>query len=113
MTTTTVVRAQWFPAIVKLPGKPERRGCMVILAEDGEHAGMHVWTKPDEVAWVHLPVDWSATTLPTGNGAKNGVTVTLADGQVAIVTAGQGCRCGSLGRWRGPAWATTVRAVSS
>lgn len=107
----TIVRARYFPATVQIPGEPgpRRRQC-VILAEGGAHAGLHIWSRPAVVGEVVLPVDWSATTIPEGRAARNGVFVTLTDGRVVVVTPGAGCRCGTLGRWPGPWWACQVAA---
>lgn len=110
----TNVRARWFPASIRLPADmPQVRGRLyVLLCEGGERAGLHVFARPGEDADVHLPVNWSATVIPKGRGARNGVDVHLDDGRLAVITAGAGCRCGQLGRWPGPTWATnvTVRA---
>jgi hypothetical protein len=105
----TVVVARYFPAIVQLPGELRpRRKAYVILAQGDDLDGLHVWSRPGETADVHLPVNWERTVIPAGRGARNGFSVYLADGDVAIITVGGQCRCGVLGRWSGPAWATTV-----
>lgn len=105
----TVIRARYYPASVVLPGEPRpRRKVYVLLAQGGEHDGLHVFGRPTEDADVHLPVDWSRTTIPPHRQARNGVSVHLRDGGLAVVTAGGGCRCGQMGRWAGPAWATAV-----
>lgn len=110
----TAVRARYFPATVRFPDEPTpRRKQYVLLAEHGDHGGLHVWSRPGDVADRHEFVDWAATTIPPGRGARNGVSVHLADGRIVVVTLGAGCRCGPLGRWAGPAWATTVQAAAS
>lgn len=106
----TSVRAKWYPAALQLPDEPRpRRKALVILATGGEMDGLHVWSKPGEVADVHLPVDWQRTVIPRRDrDARNGVDVYLADGRLVVVTPGASCKCGSLGRYAGPSWATSV-----
>lgn len=105
----TTVAARYFPAIVQLPDEfRPRRKAYVILAQGDDLDGLHVWSRPSETADVHLPVNWSRTVIPAGRGARNGFSVFLPDGSLAIITAGGSCRCGVLGRWSGPAWATAV-----
>lgn len=110
---TVIVRGRYFPATVQLPDEPKpRRRQYVVLAEGEERSGLHVFSRPALVADVHLPVDFAATVIPTGRGARNGVHVVLADGRRATITPNAGCKCGSLGRWNGPSWAHTVQAVA-
>jgi hypothetical protein len=105
---TTTVRGRWFPASVVLPDGTTLRKTYTVLAEGGEHAGLWVFSRPDEVAF-HSGVNWLRQgEIPTGRRARAGVDVELADGTVAVVTPGTQCRCGSLGRWAGPTWATSV-----
>jgi hypothetical protein len=105
----TIVAARYFPAIVQLPHEPRpRRKAYVILAQGGDLDGLHVWSRPSETADVHLPINWERTRIPAGRGARNGVDVYLADGRLAIITAGASCRCGVLGRFAGPSWANAV-----
>ena len=105
----TVVRGRYFPAAVRLPDMTrELRRVYVIVAQGGEHDGLWVWTRPDHLA-AHRGVDWARTSIPANSRqARNGVDVYLDDGSVATITAGQGCKCGQLGRWAGPDWATAV-----
>lgn len=96
------VRGRWFPAAVLLPGvrRPWPR-CYVLAADDG----LHVFRRPAETADWSAPIHWAATVLPvTGRRAAVGFDVHTSKGLV-VVTAGSGCRCGSLGRWSGPSWA--------
>ncbi len=106
----TSVRARYYPCAVQLPGEVRpRRKAYVLLVSGGELSGLHVWARPGDTADVHLPVDWSATKLPVSDRqARNGVDVTLADGQLITLTPQASCRCGSLGRWAGPAWASST-----
>lgn len=104
----SAVRARFYPASLRLPGevKPRRRQ-YVLLTDDG----LRVWSRPQEEPDVHMPVDWQATPkLPTGRQARAGVTLQLTTGEVVVITPQAGCRCGALGKWSGPAWATSVRA---
>lgn len=107
----TLVRARYFPAQVRLPDGRELRKAYVVLAEGGDNAGMTIYNQPDRVAY-HGDVDWGATpALPkTERAAKNGVDIVLADGALVVLTVSAGCRCGPLGRWSGPGWATAVAA---
>lgn len=106
---TTLVRARYFPASVQLPDEPRPRSRVyVVLAEGGDFAGLHVFSRPEMVGDVVLPIDWSLTRVPHGRGARNGIDVHLVGGGLAVVTAGAGCKCGALGRWAGPAWAHSV-----
>lgn len=106
----TAVRARYYPCHVHLPDEPRpRRKAYVVLADGSGLSGLHVWSRPADVADVHLPVDWSKTVIPrTPRLARNGVDVHLADGRLVVLTPGVSCRCGSLGRWVGPAWASRV-----
>lgn len=105
----TITRAKWFPAQVRLPGGQELRKAYVVLAEGGDNGGITVYSRPDVVAY-HADIDWAGTPeLPrTQRAARNGVSVRLLTGEVIVITPGVGCRCGALGRWAGPAFATTV-----
>lgn len=104
----TTVRARYFPASVVLPDGRQLRRVYVLLAEGGEHAGMHVFERPDHLVF-HAAVNWLRTSPPkTGRQARNGIDVELTDGTTAVITAGGSCRCGALGRWGGPEWATNV-----
>ena len=112
----TVTRYKTYPAAVVHPSfaKPLQR-VFVVIAEGGEHSGLHAYRRPDERVW-HAPVNWLRTRLPERERDwRRGVDIHLADGTVAVVTAGGGCTCGPLGRWAGPAWANLVqsRSVSS
>jgi hypothetical protein len=79
-----------------------------VLAEGGEHAGLWVFSRPDEVAF-RAGVNWLRQgEVPTGRRALVGVDVELTDGTVAVLAPGIQCRCGSLGRWAGPDWGTSV-----
>ena len=102
----TVVKGRWFPASVVLPGVGTLRRVYVLLAQGGDHDGLHIWLQPDLVAAHRLPVNWAATVVPRGRIRTLGVTLT--DGRIAVVTIGGGCRCGALGKWSGPEWARTV-----
>jgi hypothetical protein len=105
--TTTLGR--WFPATIQIPGEPKpRRRVYVVLAQSGDHSGLHVWARPGDVADWHAPVDFGRTVVPPQRQARNGFEVHLADGSAAVVTLNQGCRCGALGHWSGPVWATSV-----
>jgi hypothetical protein len=108
----TAVVARFYPAQAVLPdGAGTLRKVYALLAKAGPEAGLWLFQRPDEAAF-HAPVDWAATTVPTQRAARNGFDVHLADGRLVVVTAGAGCRCGSLGRWAGPSWARSV-SVSS
>jgi hypothetical protein len=111
-TTTTIVRGRWYPASVVLPDGRNLRKTYVVLAEGGEHAGLHIFTRPNEITF-HAGVNWNRQPdIPTGRKARAGVDVQLADGTVAVITPGVECRCGQLGRWAGPDWATKVEVRS-
>lgn len=106
----TVVRGSWFPASIRLPGGVSYARARVVLGQGGEHAGLWVFRRAGVAAW-HGLVDWVGTPpIPVGRQARNGVTVRLVTGEVAVVTPGSGCRCGELGRWAGPDWARTTAA---
>lgn len=104
----STVRARYYPAALRLPGEATpRRKQYVLLSDDG----LRVWSRPQEEPDVHMPVDWAATPkLPTGRQARAGVVVQLITGEIVSITPGAGCRCGALGRWSGPSWASSVRA---
>lgn len=106
----TITRARYYPCHVRLPDEPRPRWKQfVILADGSDLSGLHVWNRPADTADLHLPVDWSRTTIPhTPRLARNGVDVHLADGRLVVLTPQPGCRCGSLGRWAGPSWANRV-----
>jgi hypothetical protein len=78
-----------------------------VIATDTD---LHVFRKVGEVAeWV-APIRWDQTVIPiVERNARNGFSV-YTDVGLAVVTLGSGCRCGSLGRWRGPSWAMVERA---
>lgn len=99
----TIVRARWYPASISLPdqAKPWQR-CYAIAADDG----LHVFRSRSERAQWHSGIEWATTVLPSTDGvAKAGFTVNTEDGPVVITLSSGGCRCGSLGSWRGPEWA--------
>ncbi len=107
----TSVRARYYPCAVHLPDEPRpRRKAYVLLAEGGELGGLHVWSQPTgDTADAHLPVDWVRTRVPVSQRqARVGVDVYLTDGRLVVLTPGASCRCGALGRWAGPSWATSV-----
>lgn len=106
----TSVRARYFPCAVHVPGETRpRRKAFALLAEGGERGGLHVWSKPGDSADVHLSVDWQRTKLPASERqARTGVEVWLTDGTLVMLTPGPGCRCGALGRWPGPPWASST-----
>lgn len=113
----TITLARWFPAAIQLPGesRPHLRR-YIVLADQGEEAGLWVFDRPDSVVF-RSAVDYTRTTVPKGRQARNGVDVHLLtddgeDAGLAIVTVGGGCKCGALGRWGGPSWAGTVVARS-
>jgi hypothetical protein len=107
-TTTTVVRGRWFPASVVLPDGRTLRKTYTLLAEGGDHAGLWVFTRPDIIEFRGA-VNWLRQgEIPTGRRTRVGVDVQLTDGTVAVVTPGTECKCGALGRWAGPSWATNV-----
>jgi hypothetical protein len=109
-TSTTLTRGRYFPASVVLPDGQRFRRVFVVLAEGGEHAGLWVYDRPDQVAF-HANVNWLRTNPPkTGRRARTGIDVELTDGTTAVITPGVECRCGQLGRWAGPDWARTVSA---
>lgn len=107
----TITRYKAYPAAVVHPAFPRPlQRVFIVLAEGGEHAGLHVYSKPDHLAW-HAPVNWLRTTLPARERRwRRGVDIHLADGTVAVITVGGACRCGALGKWAGPQWANTVQA---
>ncbi|MCA1673040.1 MAG: hypothetical protein LC799_12870 [Actinobacteria bacterium] len=79
----------------------------VLFADDG----LHVFRRTTDVAQWHQAVDWSRmpSVLPTAWEGRNGITVHLADGTIAVVTTGSGCGCGSpLRGWAGPLWANRI-----
>jgi hypothetical protein len=100
----TVVRGRWFPARVEAGGQRWRRA-YVVAAEGGEHDGLWVWSQPDVVAF-HRRIDWAAADIPVH--ARGELAVPLVDGGTATVFVGSGCRCGALGKWGGPVWATSL-----
>jgi hypothetical protein len=108
----TLTRAKWFPAAVVHPSLPKPlRRTFVVVAEGGEFSGLWVYSRPDEVAF-HAPINWlRQPALPkTERSTRSGVDIMLTDGTTAVITTGGSCRCGALGRWAGPAFATTVTA---
>jgi hypothetical protein len=103
----TTIRAKYFPVQALLPELGLWTRTWVLLADDG----LHVFRRRGEVAQWHRPVDWSRMppTLPSAWEGRNGITVHLADGAVAVLTTGGGCGCGSpLRGWLGPSWAAQV-----
>jgi hypothetical protein len=105
---TASVRARYFPASVVLPDGRQMRRVYVLLAEGGEHHGLHVYARPDDEVF-HAPINWLRTPkLRTGRASRNGVDIHLTDGGIAVITPGAACRCGVLGRWSGPGWAHTI-----
>lgn len=107
----TVIRARWYPASVRTPDGTIWRKAHVVAAEGGERRGLHIFRRPSERADWWGDIDWSVTTsVPTDRRARSGVSITLTTGGVAVVTYSPGCRCGALGRWAGPSWATTTTA---
>jgi hypothetical protein len=104
---TATVRGRWFPADVVLPDRPQSWGRCYVLATD---AALHVFRKVGDVAEWSAPIRWELTRLPElERDARNGFDIRTNSGLV-VVTLGTGCKCGSLGRWAGPSWATTERA---
>lgn len=105
----TVVRASYFPAMALLPSGVVLSRVYVVLAQDGPDAGLHVYDRPDHEV-VRAGIDWARTRVPAvERDAHNGVDVYTPDGLV-VVTLSSGCKCGPLGRWRGPGWAGYVTA---
>ncbi len=106
----TNVRLRLFPANVTLPDelRPLRK-VYVLLTDGDDRAGLHIWRRPSDIADVHRYVDWAALPpLPAGRALRNGVQIPLADGSgFALVVGAGSCRCGVLGRWSGPSWATS------
>ncbi len=107
----TLVRARYYPAHVRLPDRRELRKTYVLLSEGDERPGLLVYGRPDEVV-DGAGVDWARQpALPTRHSvARNGVEVRLVGGDTVMISPGVPCRCGALGRWAGPGWATTVAA---
>jgi hypothetical protein len=109
-TESTKTRGRYFPAAVVLPDGQRFRRAFVVLAEGGEHAGLHIFDRPDNRVF-HAPVNWLRTAPPkTGRAARTGIDVELTDGTIAVITPSVECRCGQLGRWAGPNWMRTVSA---
>lgn len=108
---SSVVQARWFPAQISLPDGRHLRRVFVLVARGGEHSGVHVYTQPDRRVW-HADINWARQPeIPkTQRAARNGVELMLAEGERALVTPSASCRCGALGRWAGPTFATTVSA---
>lgn len=105
---TTIVRERYYPAALRLPDGTQVAKAMVILAEGGEHHGLNVWRRPDQLLF-RGPVDWAKTGRPASQRqARNGFDVWLSTGELVVLTTGTPCRCGALGRWAGPAWSNTV-----
>lgn len=102
--TDTVAR--YYPAQVLIDGAVQRKR-YVVLARNGPEDGLWVFARPDDPG-LHERVDWAATTVPSARDARNGFSVKLSDGRLVVITAGAGCKCGALGRWRGPSWANSV-----
>ena len=105
--TDTIIRGQWFPTDVVLPGqlRPWNR-CYTLVTE----LAVHVFRRVREDADWSSTIRWDTTTLPaTERSARNGFDVWTDKGLV-VITLGSGCSCGSLARWRGPTWARAERA---
>lgn len=101
------VRGRWFPAGLVFPGQPRPWVRCYALATDTD---LHVWKQPGEQPVWSSPIQWARTTLPPDDRtARRGFDV-HTDAGLVVVTLGSGCRCGSLGKWRGPSWATQERA---
>jgi hypothetical protein len=107
----TIVEAKYFPATVLLPNGVTWGRTYVVIARGGDEDGLHIWRQPSDVAEYVGNVDWVRTMIPELHQARNGVSVHTDLGLV-VVTLSDGCRCGSLARWAGPGWATTVRAFA-
>lgn len=103
---TAIVRGRWFPATVQLPTHTYRR-VYALLTDGDERAGLHLWRRPKEVSDVLVRIDWGNTPLPGQRQLlRDGLSFALPDGGRGSVAPGSGCRCGSLGQWAGPSWAT-------
>lgn len=107
----SAVVARWYPAHIRLPDGTQRSRAFVLVARGGTEHGVHVFSQPDVRVW-HGEIDWAnQPELPkTQRAARNGVELVLVGGERAIVTPSASCRCGALGRWSGPIWATSVSA---
>lgn len=103
----TAVEARYFPASALFSDGSTWRAVYVVIARGGEHEGLHVWRQPGDEPTFRAGVDWARTRIPTRRLAKNGVSV-YTDVGLVVVTPGSGCRCGRLGRWRGPSWGNMV-----
>jgi hypothetical protein len=102
------VRGRWYPAEVVLPDRPVAWGRCYVLATD---AMLYVFRRPTEVSEWQAPIRWELTRLPeVDRDARNGFDIRTDTGLV-VVTLGSGCRCGAMGRWPGPSWATAERAT--
>lgn len=103
------VRGRWFPADTVLPDRTRPWNRVYVLATDTDLA---VWQRQAETPDWASPIVWADTpALPrTDREAHRGFDITTAAGLV-VITLGTGCRCGTLGRWRGPSWAVTERAT--
>lgn len=109
----TLTRAKWFPASVRVPDGRIFRKVYVVAAEGGERRGLHVFGRVSERPDWWGDIDWTRTTsVPTDRRARNGVSVTLTDGGVAVITKNSGCRCGAMGQWGGPSWANSVGSAA-
>lgn len=109
----TTVRARYYPCQVRLPDGTTLRKAYVLLANSGPEAGLWCFTKPDEARPAYrAAVDWGKTVVRSQRDARNGADVWLADGTLVVLTAGASCRCGSLGRWAGPGWASRVAVAT-
>lgn len=105
----TIVEAQYFPAAVLFTNGNTWGRVYAIIARGGDEDGLHIWQTPNEEPTFRANIQWGRTTIPTLFEARNGVDVYTDQGLV-VITSGGGCRCGSLARWAGPRWATTVAA---
>lgn len=105
-TPTVVVRGRWFPTDVVIPGTRPWHRCYTLATE----TTLYVFRRASDTPEWESAIDWAQTTLPTDDRtARNGFDVHTEAGLV-VITLGSGCRCGSLGRWRGPSWARAERA---
>lgn len=103
------VRGRWFPADVVLPGQSRPWNRCYVLVTD---VALCVFRQVSETPTWQSPIVWSSTVLPaTDRDASRGFDVQTAMG-LAVVTLGSGCRCGSLGRWKGPLWAREVGSTA-
>ncbi len=104
---SVTVRWRGFPADVVLPDRARPWHQVYVLVTDME---IGVWQRKSDTADWASPIQWARTELPgTDREARRGFDVHTTAGLV-VVTLGAGCRCGPLGKWAGPVWASTERA---